>query len=94
MNFFGLILGACVLALVALFHIPVVKFEYHLGVKFWPVFLASGVVCIVLSLLIDNDFASGILGVAGVFLFWSIRELIEQNERVEKGWYPKNPGRE
>ncbi len=94
MNFFGLILGACVLALVALFHILVVKFEYHLGAKFWPVFLASGLLCLVFSLLIDNDFASGILGVGGVFLFWSIRELIEQKERVEKGWYPKNADRE
>lgn len=36
MNFFGLILGACVLVLIALFHIIVVKFEYYVGAKFWP----------------------------------------------------------
>ncbi|MBQ5683504.1 MAG: DUF4491 family protein, partial [Peptococcaceae bacterium] len=25
--------------------------------------------------------------------FWSIGELKEQRERVEKGWFPKNPNR-
>ncbi len=94
MNFFGLILGVCVLVLIALFHIIVVKFEYYVGAKFWPMFLAAGFICVILSLITGNDFLSGILGVAGVFLFWSIRELIEQKERVEKGWFPKNPARQ
>jgi hypothetical protein len=94
MNLFGLVLGACVLALIALFHIIVVKFEYYVGTKFWPVFLATGLACIILSLLTANDLLSGILGVAGVFLFWSIRELIEQKERVKKGWFPRNPNKQ
>jgi hypothetical protein len=92
-NLFGLILGTCVLVLIALFHIIVVKFEYYVGAKFWPVFLVTGLVCVILSLVTGNDFLSGILGIAGVFLFWSIRELIEQEERVNKGWFPKNPSR-
>jgi hypothetical protein len=94
MNLFGLVLSACVLALIALFHIIVVKFEYYVGTKFWPVFLATGLVCVILSLLTANDLLSGILGVTGVFLFWSIRELIEQKERVKKGWFPRNPNRQ
>jgi branched-subunit amino acid transport protein len=93
-NFFGLILGVCVLVLIALFHIIVVKFEYYVGAKFWPVFLVAGFVCIVLSFITKSNFLSGILGIAGIFLFWSIRELIEQKERVEKGWFPKNPDRQ
>ncbi|WP_423893355.1 DUF4491 family protein, partial [Filifactor alocis] len=27
----------------------------------------------------------------GFCLFWSIKELFEQEKRVQKGWYPKNP---
>jgi len=36
---------------------------------------------------------SMILGLAGVSCLWSIRELQEQAQRVEKGWFPKNPNR-
>ena len=25
--------------------------------------------------------------------FWTIKELFEQEERVKKGWFPKNPRR-
>ena len=34
-----------------------------------------------------------LLGLVGVAFLWSIRELKEQAQRVEKGWFPKNPNR-
>jgi len=33
------------------------------------------------------------LAVLGFSLLWSIKELSEQKDRVEKGWFPKNPKR-
>ncbi|OYP40493.1 hypothetical protein CG709_05125 [Lachnotalea glycerini] len=29
----------------------------------------------------------------GFSCFWSVQELVEQEKRVEKGWFPKNPKR-
>ena len=40
-----------------------------------------------------REMLSMILGLAGVSCLWSIRELQEQVQRVEKGWFPKNPNR-
>ena len=37
--------------------------------------------------------ASSMLSVLGFSCFWSIKELFEQRERVQKGWFPKNPRR-
>lgn len=93
MNLFGLVLGAVALLLVAVFHVLVVKVEYHWGARAWPVFLVTGLVCVTFSLLAENDLVSGMLGVTGIFLFWSIREILEQEERVKKGWYPAKPKR-
>lgn len=31
--------------------------------------------------------------ITGFSCFWSIKELFEQEKRVEKGWFPKNPRR-
>ncbi|WP_374760603.1 DUF4491 family protein [Clostridium sporogenes] len=33
---------------------------------------------------------SVLLAVLGFSLFWSIGELRQQEERVKKGWFPKN----
>jgi hypothetical protein len=91
MNLFGLVLGAVALLLIAVFHVLVVKVEYHWGARAWPVFLVTGLVCVTFSLLAENNLVSGMLGVTGIFLFWSIREILEQEERVKKGWYPGKP---
>jgi hypothetical protein len=39
-------------------------------------------------------FLSTLLGVFAFSSFWSIKEVFEQEERVHKGWFPKNPHRE
>ena len=35
----------------------------------------------------------GMLGILAFSCFWSIRELFEQEQRVKKGWFPKNEKR-
>ena len=36
---------------------------------------------------------STLMGVTAFSCFWSILELYEQEKRVDKGWFPRNPKR-
>lgn len=93
MNTKGILVGAAAFLIIGIFHPIVVKAEYHLGVRSWPAFLLAGIACLVLSLLMTNDILSSIVGVFGFASLWSIRELHEQEQRVKRGWFPKNPKR-
>ena len=35
-----------------------------------------------------------LIAVFGITCLWTIKELFEQEQRVAKGWFPKNPKRE
>ena len=82
--------------------------EYHLaglfigictfliiGTGCWWIFLLLGIAGIVASLSISNVnvILSSLLGVFAFSSFWTIKEIFEQEERVKKGWFPKNPKR-
>ena len=47
----------------------------------------------VASLYTDSILLASLLGVFAFSSFWTIKELFEQEERVRKGWFPKNPKR-
>lgn len=91
MNWLGIILGAAAFILIGAFHPIVIKAEYYIGKKCWWVFACLGVICAIVSLLIDNIVISSIIGVLAFCFFWSILELFEQEKRVKKGWFPANP---
>ena len=93
MNFTGLIIGAATFLSIGLFHPLVIKAEYYLGVKSWWLFALLGIITLLASLLIQNDYASIILGVISFSSFWGIGEVFTQRERVRKGWFPMNPKR-
>lgn len=93
MNFVGLIIGISTFLIIGLFHPIVIKLEYHFGVKSWIIFPIVGTSALVASLLIDNVIASSLLGVLAFSSYWSILEIFEQEKRVKKGWFPKNPKR-
>lgn len=93
MNFQGLIIGIAAFAIIGVFHPIVIKSEYYIGKKVWPIFLLMGLLLIALSLFIDNITISAITGITGFTSLWSIHELFEQEERVKKGWFPKNPSK-
>jgi hypothetical protein len=76
--------------IIGVFHPIVIKTEYHIGVKAWPIFLIVGLFSISVSLFISGFMLFGIVSVFGFACLWSIRELYEQVERVEKGWFPAN----
>ena len=92
MNFIGIIVGLATFLIIGLFHPLVIKAEYYLGSKCWWMFLLAGILFGALSVMIDNLIASTILGVTSFSSFWSIHELMQQKERVRKGWFPEGPG--
>ncbi len=93
MNFEGIIIGLSSFLIIGLFHPVVIKSEYYIGRKIWPLFLIAGLALIVLSLFIDSFMVSAIVGLTGFACLWSIHEVIEQEERVKKGWFPANPNK-
>ena len=93
MNYSGLILGVATFLLIGVFHVIVVKGEYYFSKKIWPLFLATGITSLFISLFISSPVISSLIAVFGITCLWSIRELFEQEDRVKKGWFPKNPKR-
>jgi hypothetical protein len=91
MNLEGIAIGAGTFLIIGVLHPVVIKTEYHIGTRAWPLFLLAGLASALLSLLISTPVLSPLLAVLGFSLLWSIRELFEQEQRVRKGWYPKNP---
>lgn len=93
LHFSGLIIGICTFLIIGLFHPVVIKCEYYFGTKCWWVFLFLGIAGVVCSLLVSHILWSTLLGVFSFSCFWTIKEIFEQEERVLKGWFPKNPKR-
>ena len=93
MNWEGLLIGVCTFLIIGLFHPVVVKCEYYTGTRFWWVFLVIGIGSSGGSLFVESTFWAALLGVFGFSSLWTIKELFEQEERVRKGWFPKNPKR-
>lgn len=92
-NLLGLIIGLCTFFIIGVFHPIVIKCEYYFGTRCWWWFLVLGLVCMALSVFVGNLFASALLGVTAFSAFWSILEIFEQQKRVQKGWFPRNPRR-
>ena len=93
MNFEGIIVGAAVFLIIGICHPIVIKMEYYWGKKSWWVLLVAGLVFAVASLFVANLVWSTILGAAAFSFFWGIHELIAQEKRVLRGWFPENPNR-
>ncbi|HOJ01596.1 MAG TPA: DUF4491 family protein [Anaerolineaceae bacterium] len=91
MNFEGIVIGAGAFMIIGILHPVVIKTEYHIGARAWPMFLITGLLCIGLSLFWDSSVPSSLLSILGFSLLWSIQELFQQEKRVAKGWFPKNP---
>lgn len=91
--FQGVAIGATTFLVIGVFHPIVIKFEYYFGTKHWWLFLVAGIACIIGALLCSVLFWSALLAITGFSLLWSIIEIFEQKQRVEKGWFPMNPKR-
>lgn len=92
-NLLGLFIGFCTFLVIGFFHPLVIKGEYYFGIRIRWAFLVVGIICCVAAWLVSDIFWSTILGVTGFSAFWGIGEIIQQQKRVEKGWFPRNPKR-
>ncbi len=90
-RYLGLLVGLATMGIIGVFHPIVIKFEYHLGKRFWPVFLVLGILCLGGSVLVSHQTVSALMGILGFTFFWSIRELFEQEKRVKEGRFPRRP---
>lgn len=89
----GLAIGLCTFLIIGIFHPVVIKCEYHFGTKCWWWFLVLGLICLGASMSIDGVLWQALLGVTAFSSFWTILEIFDQEKRVEKGWFPRNPKR-
>ena len=89
----GLFIGLCTFLIIGLFHPLVIKGEYYFGEKIKWAFLAGGIFFLVASIIVNSMMLSIIFGVTSFSSFWGIKEVLEQVERVKKGWFPANPKR-
>ena len=93
MNLNGIIVGAAVFFIIGICHPIVIKMEYSWGKKSWWVLALAGAIVAAGSLFVKNQVWSTILGAAAFSFFWGIHEVMAQERRVLKGWFPENPKR-
>ncbi|MBQ9237753.1 MAG: DUF4491 family protein [Treponema sp.] len=92
MNRDAVIVGVASLMIIGVFHPIVIKCEYYFSARVWPLFLVAGVL-LEATALFTYGLHAYILALVGTACLWSVIELKEQEKRVDKGWFPKNPRR-
>ena len=93
MNINGIIAGAAVFLIIGICHPVVIKMEYYWGKKSWWVLLVVGILFAIASLFTPGVLGPIILGAAAFSCFWGIHEILSQEMRVLRGWFPENPKR-
>jgi lysylphosphatidylglycerol synthetase-like protein (DUF2156 family) len=93
LNFSGLIIGIATIVIIWFGRYACIKGEYYFTKKLWFIFLLVGILSVVSSLFIYNTIISAVVSIFGFTFLWGIHEIIEQKERVQKGWFPKNEKR-
>jgi len=88
MNSFGFLLGIAAFFIIGLGFVWVIRGERYFGHLWWPYVMGAGVICILASLFISNNWSSALLGAFGASLIWGSTELKTQAVRAEIGWYP------
>ncbi|MDO4949647.1 MAG: DUF4491 family protein [Bacteroidales bacterium] len=89
----GVAIGICTFLIIGFFHPIVIKAEYYWGVRCRWWFVLLGIVSMIGSIMVADIILQTLLGVFSFSSFWSVREIVEQRERVLKGWFPMNPKR-
>ena len=90
MNSFGFLIGLLTLLIIGLGFPLVMRGERYFGYLWWPYMMGLGILIIIASLFVQNDWLSVIIGVLGATFVWGSTELKEQAVRTEVGWYPFN----
>ena len=93
MYFTGLIIAVSTFLIIGVFHPVVIKCEYYFGTRPWWIYLLTGLAALGAALFVEDMIISSLLGVLSFTAFWAIKELFEHEQRVERGWFPRNPKR-
>jgi hypothetical protein len=88
MSSFGFLLGIATLFIIGMGFIWVIRGERYFGYLWWPYVMGAGILTILGSLFISDNWVSALLGAFGASLVWGSTELKEQAVRGEIGWYP------
>ncbi|MBE0687765.1 MAG: DUF4491 family protein [Anaerolineaceae bacterium] len=87
MNTFGMIIGILTLFIIGLGFVWVIFGERYFSYLWWPYVIIIGLITIGVSLFIENDFVSAVVGVSGASFVWGSTELKAQAVRSELGWF-------
>ncbi len=89
----GILIGAVAFIMIGVWHPIVIKGEYYLGKKKCIVlFILLGIIGVIASVLSHKYLILSVgCGIFAFSAFWGIHEVIRQEERVAKGWFPENP---
>ena len=90
MNYFGLLVGISTFCVIGLGFPLVIRGERRFGFLWWPYMMGIGILLVIVSLSIQIDWVSVLIGVLGATFVWGSTELKEQAVRAELGWYPYN----
>ena len=93
MNLAGVLLGLFTFFAIGIGFLWVIKLEYYVGAHVAKAVGALGIAVTVSSLFFSNFYASAILGILGGTIFWGATELPDQEKRVARGLFKKNPKR-
>ncbi|MCK9563017.1 MAG: DUF4491 family protein [Bacteroidales bacterium] len=93
LNISGVLIGAYCFVNILLARWICIVGEYHFSKRLWIAFLLFGIGTVSLSLFIPSFIISSLFSITGFTYLWGVHEVIEQENRVAKGWYPKKPKR-
>lgn len=88
-NFDGIVVGASLILIMWIGRVACIKGEYYFSKRLWVLFLIIGIVSVGAALFIEPVICSSVLSIFGFTFLWGIHEIIEQEERVNKGWFPR-----
>jgi len=92
-NLIGIIVGLASFLIIMFARYSCIVGEYYFTKKLWIAFLVIGIMGIIISFLLINIILSTVVAIVAFNYLWGINEIIEQENRVKKGWFPKNPKR-
>jgi hypothetical protein len=87
----GLITGLATMLIIWAARYACIKGEYHFRRGARYIFLVMGIAGVIAALLAESLVLSAIFSIFGFVCLWGIHEVVEQEERVSKGWYPRKP---
>lgn len=92
-NLTGILVGIMAVLIIGFGRWACIRGEYYFTKKIWWLFLIMGMLSVIGSFFIPDLVTSAIVCIFGFTMLWGIMEVIEQEERVKKGWFPQNPHR-